>query len=78
MDPNIDVWDTRKAWEQEFNLYPEASREEVCSRLYVQVGKLLHKMQEWVNRQTWYKEDKDMTDGLVNILVLHFRLGRLT
>ena len=78
VDPNINVWDTRKAWEQEFNLYPKASREEVCSRRYVQVGKLLHKMQERVDRQTWNKEDKDMTAGLGNILVLHFRLDRLT
>jgi len=35
-------------------------------------------MQERVDRQTWNKEDKDMTAGLGNILVLHFRLDRLT
>ena len=78
LDPNINVWDTRKAWEQEFDLYPEASREEVCSRIYVQVGKLLHKMQERVDQQTWNRDDKDVTDGLANIIVMHFRLGRLT
>lgn len=44
VDLNIDVWDTRKAWEQEFDLYPESSRDEVSTRLYVQVGRLLHKM----------------------------------
>ena len=40
VDPNVNIWDTGKAWEQEFSLNPEASREEVCSRIYVQVGKL--------------------------------------
>ena len=78
VDPNINVWDTRKAWEQEFNLYPGASREEVCSRLYVQVGKLLHKIQERVDWQTWNRDDKYVTDGLANIIFMYFRLGRLT
>ena len=70
VDPKINVWDTRKAWEQEFNLYPEVSREEVYSRLYIQVGKLLHILQEQVDRQTWNKEDKYISHA--------FRLSRLT
>ena len=78
VDPNVNVWDTRKAWEQEFSLYPAANREEVCSRIYVQVGKLLHKLQERVDQQTWNRDDKNMTDGLANIIVMHFRLGKLT
>ena len=42
VDPNVNAW----VWEREFSLYPEASREEVCARIYVQVGKLLHRLQE--------------------------------
>ena len=64
MDPIIDVWDTGKAWEREYDLYPEASRDDINIRLY--------------NQQTWKKEDKDLVDGLTNILVMHFRLSRLT
>jgi len=52
VDPKIDIWDTRKAWEQEFNLYPEVSREEVYSRLYDQVVDMLQIMQERVNQQS--------------------------
>ena len=58
VDPNVNVWDARKAWEQEFSLYPVASREEVYSRIYIQVGKLLHHMQERVDQQTWNRDDK--------------------
>ena len=78
VNPHVNVWDTRKAWEQEFSLYPEASREEVCSRIYVQVGRLLHYMQERFDQQTWNRSDKYMTGGLANIIVMHFRLGKLT
>jgi len=35
-------------------------------------------MQERVNQQTWNTGDEDLIDGLGNILVMHFRLGRLT
>ena len=68
----------KEGLEQEFNLYPEASSEEVCSRIYVQVGKLLHKLQERVDQQTWNRDDKYMMDGLANIVVMHFRLDKLT
>ena len=78
VDPNVIAWDARKAWEQEFSLYPEASREEVCSRIYVQVGKLLHRLQERADQHTWNGDDKYMMDGLANIVVLHFRLDKLT
>ena len=36
VDPNVNARDARKAWEREFSLYPEAKRDEVCSRIYVQ------------------------------------------
>ena len=39
---------------------------------------MLRIMQECVDQQTWNKRDKDLIDGLANILVMHFRLGRLT
>ena len=78
VDPNANAWDTRKAWEREFSLYPEASREEVCSRIYVQVGKLLHRLQERADQHTWNRDDKYKMDGLANIVVLHFRLDNLT
>jgi len=76
VDPKIDIWYTRKAWEQEFNLYPEVSREEVYSRLYDQVVDMLQIMQERVNQQTWNERDKELIDGLNNISVMHVRLGR--
>ena len=78
VDPNVNAWDARKAWEREFSLYPEAKRDEVCSRIYVQVGKLLHRLQERADQHTWNRDDKYMMDGLANIVVLHFRLDKLT
>ena len=72
VDPNVNAWETRKAWEREFSLYPEASREEV----YFQ--KLLHRFQEQVDQHTWNRDDKYMMDGLANIVVLHFRLDKQT
>ena len=78
VDPNVNAWDARKAWEREFSLHPEASRDEVCSRIYVQVGKLLHRLQERAHQHTWNRDDKYMMDGLANIVVLHFRLDKLT
>ena len=78
VDPNVNEWDARKAWEREFRLHPEASRDEVCSRIYVQVGKLLHRLQERADQHTWNRDDKYMMDGLANIVVLHFRLDKLT
>ena len=78
VDLNVNAWDDRKAWEQEFRLHPEANRDEVCSRIYVQVGKLLHRLQERADQHTWNRDDKYMMDGLANIVVLHFRLDKLT
>ena len=39
---------------------------------------MLRIMQYRVDQQTWNKRDKDLIDGLNNILVMHLRLGRLT
>jgi len=76
--PNVNAWDARKAWEREFRLHPEANRDEVCSRIYVQVWKLLHRLQERADQHTWNRDDKYVMDGLANIVVLHFRLDKLT
>ena len=78
VDPNGNAWDTRKAWEREFSLYLEANRDEVCSKIYIQVGKLLHGLQERADNHTWNRDDKYMMDGLANIVVLHFRLDKLS
>ena len=63
VDPNVNAWDARKAWEREFSLHSEANREELCSRIYVQVGKLLHRLQERADQHTWNIDDKYMMDG---------------
>jgi len=31
--PQVEVWDTGKAWEQEYRLYPDPTRKEVSDRL---------------------------------------------
>ena len=55
--PDDKLWDTELAWNREFNLYPDASRSVVISRLYNQVWHLLQKMKERVTQQTWRRED---------------------
>ena len=35
--PDDKLWDTESAWDREFNLYPDASRSVIISRLYNQV-----------------------------------------
>ena len=39
--PNVDVWDTGKALEQEYRMYPASTRKEVSDRLSNQVWDLL-------------------------------------
>ncbi|XP_023343779.1 uncharacterized protein LOC111713190 isoform X1 [Eurytemora carolleeae] len=38
--PQVEVWDTGKAWEQEYRLYPDPTRKEVSDRLSNQVWDL--------------------------------------
>ena len=71
--PDDKLWDTGLAWEREFNLYPEASRDVVISRLYNQVWDLLKKMKERVTQRTWKTEDQEIVEGLVNIIILSVR-----
>ena len=76
--PNVDVWDTGKALEQEYRMYPAFTRKEVSDRLSNQVWDLLWILQERVDQQTCNGKDIQLIDGLKAISVMHFRLGRLT
>ena len=76
--PNVDVWDTKKALEQEYRLHPDPSIDEISSRLFNQVWDLLQILQERVDQQTCNNIDIKLIDGLKAISVMHARLGRLT
>jgi len=71
--PDDKLWDTGLAWEREFDLYPNASRDVVISRLYNQVWDLLQKMKERVIQRTWKTEDQEIVEGLINIMILSVR-----
>ena len=71
--PDDKLWDTGLAWEREFDLYPDASRDVIISRLYNQVWDLLQKMKEHVIQRTWKTEDQEIVEGLVNIMILSVR-----
>ncbi len=76
--PNVDVWDTGKAIEQEYRLHPDSTMMEVRDRLSDQVLDLLQILQERVDQRTCNDKDMRMIEGLKTILVLHSRLGVLT
>ena len=76
--PDDKLWDTELAWERELNLYPDISRSVVTSRLYNQVRNLLHKMKERVTRQTWKREDQEIVEGLIDIMILSTRNNIIT
>ena len=63
--PDDKLWDTGLAWEREFDLYPDASRDVIISCLYKQVWDLL--------QQTWRTEDHEIVEGLINIMILSVR-----
>jgi len=71
--PDDKLWDKGLAWERKFDLYPDASRDVIISRLYNQVWNLLQKMKERVAQQTWKTEDQEIVEGLINIMVLSVR-----
>ena len=48
--PQVEVWDTGKAWEQEYRQYPDPTIKEVRDRLSDQVLDLLQIMQERVDQ----------------------------
>ena len=76
--PNVDVWDTGKAIEQEFKLFPTPTRKGLKDRLDNQVWDLLRLMQERVVQGTYNDTDIKLVEGLNVISVLHTRLSVLT
>ena len=74
----MDVWDTGKAIEQEYRLYPDPTMKEVRDRLDNQVWNLLRIIQERVDQYTCNNTDMRLVDGLNAISVMHARLGILT
>ena len=71
--PDDKLWDTESAWNRELDLYPDASRSAIISRLYNQIWDLLQKMKERVTRQTWSRDDQGIVEGLINIMILSVR-----
>ena len=76
--PDVDIWDTRKAVEQEYKLYPDPTMEEVRDRLSNQVWDLLQILQEQVNQHTYNSKDIELISGLKTISVLNSRLSVMT
>ena len=76
--PDVDIWDTRKAVEQEYKLYRDPTMEEVRDRLANQVWDLLQILQERVNQHTYDGKDIELISGLKTILVLNSRLSVMT
>ena len=69
--PNVDVWDTGKAIEQEYRLHPDPTMKEVRDRLSNQVWDLLQILQERVDQRTCNNKDIRLIDGLKAISVMH-------
>ena len=76
--PEVDVWDTGKATEQEYRLHPDSTMGEIRDRLANQVWDLLHVLQERVDQHTYDSKDIELISGLHNILVLNCRLRIMT
>ena len=76
--PNVDVWDTGKAIEQEYRLYPNPTMKEIRDRLSNQVWDLLQILQERVNQHTYNDKDIELISGLKSISVLNSRLSVIT
>ena len=76
--PKVDVWDTGKSIEQEFELLLNPTRKGLKDRLDNQVWNLLQLIQERVDQGTYNDTDIRLVDGLHVISVLHARLSILT
>ena len=76
--PRVDIWDTGKAIEREFRLFPNPTRKGLKDRLENQVWDLLQLIQERVDQGTYNDTDMRLVDGLHVISVLNARLGILT
>ena len=73
--PDIDVYDTGKATEEEYRMFPDQTRKELMDRLNNQVWNMLHLMQERVNQGTYNETDIKLIEGLQVVLVLQARLN---
>ena len=76
--PDIDVYDTGKANEEEYRLFPNPTRKEMMDRLNNQVWNMLHLLQERVNQGTYHETDLGLIEGLQVVLVLQARLNVYT
>ena len=72
------MWDTGKAVEQEYRLYPDPTMKEVRDRPSNQVWDLLQILQERVNQHTYDNKDIELISGLKTISVLNARLSVIT
>ena len=73
--PDIDVYDTGKATEEEYRMFPDQTRKELMDRLNNQVWNMLHLMQERVNQGIYNETDVKLIEGLQVVLVLQARLN---
>ena len=73
--PDIDIYDTGKATEEEYRLFPNPTRKDLRDRLNNQVWNMLHLLQERVAQGTCDETDVKLIKGLQVILVLHARLS---
>ena len=76
--PDINTWDTGKAVEQEYRMFPNPTRKGLKDRLDNQIWSLLQIMQERVGHGTCNDTDIKLIEGLQVIAVLHARLNVLT
>ena len=73
--PDIDVYDTGKATEEEYRVFPNQTRKELMDRLNNQVWNMLHLLQERVNQGSYNETDIKLIEGLQVVLVLQARLN---
>ena len=73
--PDVDIYDTGKATEEEYRLFPNPTRKDMRDRLNNQVWNMLHLLQERVVQGTCHETDIKLIEGLQVILVLQARLN---
>ena len=76
--PDIDAYDTGKATEEEFRLFPNPTRKGLKDRLDNQVWDLLRLLQERVTQGSYDETDVKLIKGLQVIYVLQARLSVYT
>ena len=76
--PDIDVYDTGKATEEEYRMFPDQTRKELMDRLNNHVWNMLHLLKERVNQGTYNETDIKLIEGLQVVLVLQARLNVYT